>query len=101
MQPVIIFNNFIAPIENFFYWLAGIVCTYENKRHAIICVYMPCMSTQSINDDVFLECLGFLAATIEELDCTCITIIGDWNADVSNINTSLATISINFVQTLA
>ena len=45
---------------------------------------MPCMSTQSINDDVFIECLGFLAATIEELDCTCITIIGDWNADVSN-----------------
>ena len=45
---------------------------------------MPCMSTQSINDDAFLECLGFLAATIEELDCTCITIIGDWNADVSN-----------------
>ena len=79
-----IFNNCIAPIEIKCDWLAGIMCTYENKRHAIICVYMPCMSTQSINDDVFLECLGFLAATIEELDCTCITIIGDWNADVSN-----------------
>ena len=42
------------------------------------------LTIQSINDDVFRECLGFLAATIEELDCTCITIIGDWNADVSN-----------------
>ena len=26
----------------------------------------------------------FLAATIEELDCICITINGDWNPDVSN-----------------
>ena len=67
-------------------WLAGIMCTYENKRHAILCVYVPCMSSQSANDDLFLECLGFLSSTIEELDCTCITIIGDWNADVSNDN---------------
>ena len=44
------------------------------------------MSSQSTNDDLFLECLGFLSSTIEELDCTCITIIGDWNADVSNDN---------------
>ena len=44
------------------------------------------MSSQSANDDLFLKCLGFLSSTIEELDCTCITIIGDWNADVSNDN---------------
>ena len=30
----------------------------------------------------FLNVLVFLSSTIEELDC--ITIIGDWNADVSN-----------------
>ena len=36
-----------------------------HKRQAILYVYMPCMSTQSGNDDIFLECLGFLAATIE------------------------------------
>ena len=81
-----VFNNFIAPIEITCDWLAGIMCTYENKRHAILCVYMSCMSSQSANYDLFLECLGFLSSTIEELDCTCITIIGDWNADVSNYN---------------
>ena len=60
-----IFNNAIAPIEIQCDWLAGIMCTYENKIHVILYVYMPCMSTQSVNDDIFIECLGFLAATIE------------------------------------
>ena len=72
-----VFNNFIAPIEIQFDWLAGIMCTYESKKPDILCFHMPCMSTELVNDDTFLECLGFLASTIEELDCTCITIIGD------------------------
>ena len=43
--------NFIAPIEIKCYWLSGIMCTYENKRHAIMCAYMLCMHAQSVNDD--------------------------------------------------
>ena len=59
---------------------------YGNKSHAILCVYMPCMAAASANDDIFLEYLGILLATIDELECTCVSIIDDWNADVSNGN---------------
>ena len=60
-----VFKNFIAPIEIKCDCLADIMCTYEHKRHAILCVYMPCMSTQSVNDDrlIFLELEAARAST--------------------------------------
>ena len=48
---------------------------HDNKRHAILCVYMPCMSAASANDDKYLECLGFLMSSIDELNCTCVTVL--------------------------
>ena len=80
------YDRYVTPIDFSFDWLTGIMLKYGNKSHAILCVYMPCMAAASANDDRFLEYLGILLATIEELECTCVSIIGDWNADVSNGN---------------
>ena len=55
---------------------------------SLLCYYMCVICHACLHNRLtmlfFLNVFGFLAATIEELDCTCIIIIGDWNADVSN-----------------
>ena len=36
------------------------------------------------NEDSYLENLGTLKTIIDELDCTCISVVGDWNSDISD-----------------
>ena len=48
----------------------------------LLCVYMPyeCLD----NEGSYLENLGTLKTIIDELDCTCISVVGDWNSDISD-----------------
>ena len=64
------------------YWLTGIQITISNRTYVILCVYMPYES--HANEDLFLENLGTINAVIEELDTTCISVLGDWNSDISD-----------------
>ena len=63
-------------------WLTGIKITISNRTYVILCVYMPYES--HAHEDLFLENLGTIKAVIEELDTTCISVLGDWNSDISD-----------------
>ena len=36
------------------------------------------------HEDLFLEHLGTLKTVLEDLNTTCISIVGDWNSDISD-----------------
>ena len=63
-------------------WLTAIDINFSNQKCVILCVYMP----YEFHDhgDLFLEYLGTLKAVIEDLNTTCISIVGDWNSDISD-----------------
>ena len=41
------------------------------------------------NEPMYVEKLGILKAIIDELDNTCFAIVGDWNANLKDIDNSL------------
>ena len=41
------------------------------------------------NEPLYVEKLGILKAIIDELDNTCYAIVGDWNANLKDIDNSL------------
>ena len=47
------------------------------------------------HEDLFLEHLDTLKAIIEDLNTTCISIVGDWNSDISDyesVNTLISSV---------
>ena len=44
-----------------------------------------------VNEETYLEKLGVLQAILSELDTSCVSILGDWNADISYVNSMFAT----------
>ena len=63
-------------------WLTGIEINYNNRKYVILCVYMPYESHD--HENLFLEHLDTLKAVIEDLNTTYISIVGDWNSDISD-----------------
>ena len=63
-------------------WLTGIKLSQNNKTYVILCVYMPYESVD--NEDAFVEKLGVLSSIMEDIEVTCVSIMGDWNADISD-----------------
>ena len=53
-----------------------------NQICVILCVYMPYECRD--NEESYLDNLGITKTIIDELDCTCISILGDWNSDISD-----------------
>ena len=56
-------------------WLTGVKITISNRTYVILCAYMPYES--HAHEDLFLENLGTNKGVIEELDTTCISVLGD------------------------
>ena len=54
-------------------------CPFENLGRTL---YMPYECRD--NEGSYLEKLGTLKTIIDELDCTCISVVGDWNSDISD-----------------
>lgn len=77
-------DKYIEPLNYEYDWITGVTLILENKKIAILCVYMPCMNSADNREDEYLENLAVISSLIEELDCTCVQIYGDWNADCSN-----------------
>ena len=44
----------------------------------------------SDNENIYLEKLGVLHSILDELDTTCVSILGDWNGDISDPNSQFA-----------
>ena len=60
----------------------GIEINFSNRKYVILCVYVPYKYRE--HEYFFLEYLGTLKVAIEDLYTTCISIVGDWNSDISN-----------------
>ena len=43
---------------------------------------MPYECRENVDD--YLENLGGIKTVIDELECTCISVLGDWNSDISD-----------------
>ena len=43
---------------------------------------MPYECRENVDD--YLENLGVIKTVIDELECTCISVLGDWNSDISD-----------------
>ena len=73
------YDSIITPFKSDVDWITGIVF---DERYVILCVYMPyeCHA----NEADYVEKLGVLQSILSELDTTCVSILGDWNADISD-----------------
>jgi hypothetical protein len=69
----------ITPIVMEYTWIIGVELQVQNKRHVLLSVYMPYESQE--NEEQFLANLGALQGIIDDIKCTSVHIIGDWNAD--------------------
>ena len=81
-------DQFITPIKFDLDWLTGIMFEQDGRKYAIICVYMPYEC--NANEDIYLDKLGVLHSILDELDTTCVSILGDWNGDISDPNSQFA-----------
>ena len=75
----ICYDSVITPFKSGVDWITGIVF---DKRYVILCVYMPYEC--HVNEADYVEKLGVLQSILSELDTTCVSILGDWNADISD-----------------
>ena len=65
-------------------WVIGLSITIGNKKHVILCVYMKTASGgRGDHNEIFQGQLEELNLIINDLNTTSVTIIGDWNADLT------------------
>ena len=75
----------IKPLHFNLDWVIGISLSCNNNKHIILCVYMKTASGgHGDNREIFQGQLEELKMIIDDLDSTSVTIVGDWNADISN-----------------
>ena len=75
-------DKYVTPLDFNINWLTGIRIQQGNRICVILCVYMPYECRD--NEESYLDNLGIIKTIIDELDCTCISILGDWNSDISD-----------------
>ena len=83
------FDRCVTPIEFDLDWLTGIYFCQDGRKYAVLCVYLPFECPG--NEETYLEKLGVLQAILTELDTSCVSVLGDWNADISDANSMFAT----------
>ena len=75
-------DKHVTPLKLDINWLSGIRIQFENQVYIILSVYMPYECRENVDD--YLENLGVIKTIIDELQCTCISVLGDWNSDISD-----------------
>ena len=78
------FDHCVTPIEFDLDWLTGIYFCQDGRKYAVLSVYLPFECP--VKEETYLEKLGVLQAILSELDTSCVSILGDWNADISDVN---------------
>ena len=68
-------------------WCIAIEIDFKSTKFVIFNVYLPYQCTD--NEEDYLTCLSGLSAFIEGLDNTNFMIIGDWNANLGKLGTTL------------
>ena len=82
------YDKCVTPINIGLDWVTGIMFVQGGRKYAVLCICMPyeCHA----NDDSYIEKLGILQSILLELDTTCVSILGDWNGDISDYNSQFA-----------
>ena len=62
-------------------WCNGIEINIGGKSLVLLNVYLPYQCYE--NEEKFIECLGSLMNIINDLNCSCLSIVGDWNANLA------------------
>ena len=70
-------------------WCTGIEVNMENTKFVILNIYLPYQSLE--NEESYMEHLGFLKSFIDDIQCTNITVVGDFNANLGLTGTKLFT----------
>lgn len=65
-------------------WAIAIKVAHDKNVFTILNVYTPYECNQ--NENEYLNRLAFIGSFIKESECTCIFVIGDMNADISDGN---------------
>ena len=73
-------SKFIKTIDLNVNWCTAIEVAMADTKFIILNVYLPYQSHE--NEDLYIEYLGFLKSLIDEMNCTNICIIGDFNANL-------------------
>ena len=63
-------------------WAIAIMINIDSKKIVIINVYTPYESYD--NENEFISRMAHISAVVEELDTTCVYVMGDYNADISD-----------------
>ena len=74
------FDSYITPHKYDYDWVISIEIAHDHKKMYICNVYLPCDNRE--NEVEYLDRLAKLHNIIAECDSSCITIIGDFNANV-------------------
>jgi exonuclease III len=89
----------VRPLDLNTDWCVAIEVSFGMKKCVILNVYMPYQCDE--NHDEYLDKLGVLGAIISELECTCFTIVGDFNANPLNPgNSTFSNLLLNFTEDL-
>ena len=70
-------------------WCTAIEFSMTNTKFVIINVYLPYQTRE--NEDLYLEYLGYLKSFIDDVNCSNIVIVGDYNANLGLTGTKLFT----------
>ena len=75
------FDRYITPQKYDYDWVVSIEISHDHKKMYIFNVYLPCDNRE--NEVEYLDRLAKLHKLIAECDSSCMTIIGDFNANVN------------------
>ena len=82
------YERFITPINFEVDWRTGIMFNQNGKKYAVLSVYMSFES--KANEDKYIEKIGVLHAILSELQASYVSVLGEWNADTSDRDTTEA-----------
>ena len=80
-------EQYIKPIDIAVDWCVAVEFNIGIKKFVVLNVYLPYQCAE--NEETYLEDLGEINAILQELDNTCYVVVGDWNADLRNVQHSL------------
>ena len=78
------FDNIVKPLTFELDWIVGIELCINDKKCVILNVYMPCDTDE--HEEQYLNNLGSIICILNDLDCTCVFIFGDWNSNINGSN---------------
>ena len=74
------FYKFITPHKYDYDWVVSIEIVYDTKKMYVFNVYLP--YDKNYNEEEYLDRLMKLHNLLAECDSTCVTVVGDYNANV-------------------